>query len=202
MEIKATGTFSPDRTAMAIDLEFLPASELEHEMIAAFVEEQTRVTLSPTKIVIDSKTKQATRVPTNVLEGDSIILRLIVDDANAMKYALHNLENRKRKADGRPSIEEEEKAANDAVTTREADQTAAQQREAQNKAELAASKARVEERAAQIIADRAKVVAGPDVEVEGKLRARDETNIASVQSSEPEVQAENLQARKEPDKVQ
>lgn len=180
MNVIATGTLSKEDGALFVDLEFHPASELEHEIIAEFIREQQRVVLTPTKLVFNQETKAMDVTPTRELEGEVLKVRLAVGDSGAFDAAVHNLENRKRAADGRPSIEEEAAASARAEEAQEeavkSGITAAQQVEA----ERIASRDRIEALAAKEIADRALATAPPPLA--GPLTVSEGTKAEPVKS--------------------
>ena len=158
MRIDATGTFSKEDGTLQIDLEFHPATPLEHEIVAEFVRHPKRTLIVPTamKPVKDEKTGVVTmtRVPADELEGDVLHARLTLDDEDAFDAATHNLENRRRASEGLPSLESEaerkemaEKAAQEAE---ESSKASAEQTEK----ERLESRKRIEEMAAKEIADR------------------------------------------------
>lgn len=135
MKIQATATFDREDGTLTVDLPLVGESELDHELLAAFFVGRS-VSISP------------------MHQGDLLGAQFTIHDPSAFDAALHNLENRKRKNDGRPTIEEEAAKAKAANATVEADRENAKTREDQNQAELAKAKARIEKRAAEIIADR------------------------------------------------
>lgn len=157
MRIDAIGTFSKEDGTLMIDMEFHPATEIEHEIIAEFVRHPKRTLVFPTKLVVDRtdpKNPITRRVPTQEMESDLLHVRLELDDEDAFDAAVHNLENRKRAAEGRPSLEEEadRKAAAEAAMKAPEEQS---QADAKKQADdLAASRDRIERMAATEIANR------------------------------------------------
>lgn len=191
MRIDATGTFSKEDGTLTIDLQFHPATPIEHEIVAEFLRHPKRTLIFPTELkpVKDDKTGVVTltRVASDELEGDLINARLELDDDNAFDAATHNLENRRRAAEGLPSLETEaERAAMAKKASEEAEaqsKTVAQQQED----ERVASRNRIEELAAKEIADR---------------YVREHQTPASV-ASEPSKEEQKPQvSAKEPNKVQ
>lgn len=191
MNIIATGTFSKEDGTLMIDMEFHPATPIEHEIVAEFVRHPTRTLIFPTvlKPVKDEKTGVVSmvRMPTDQLESDLIHVRLELDDENAFDQAVHNLENRRRAAEGLPSLEQQAQQA--AAAKKAMEDAEAATAEASKKAaeDLAASRDRIEQAAAKMIADR---VAPPPP-------------APTPVASEPSQQEQKPQvSAKEPNKVQ
>ncbi len=136
MNINATGTFDAEKGTFTLEMDLEGHTEMEHEMLAAFFADKRSVIVFPTH------------------EGDVLSASFVIADHDAFDLAVHNLENRKRAQDGRPSLEQEAAAS--------AAQVAAQhlaQANAKANAEAAAkeqqeSRDRIEKLAAQEIADR------------------------------------------------
>lgn len=152
LRIDATGTFSKEDGTLMIDMEFHPATPIEHEIVAEFVRHPKRTLIFPTKLVV--KDGVPMRVHTDEMESDLLHVRLELDDEDAFDAAVHNLENRRRATEGLPSLEQEaERAAMAKKASEEAEaqsNTVAQQQEA----ERVASRDRIESLAAKEIADR------------------------------------------------
>ncbi len=159
MNINGTITIDREKGTATVDLALVGHSELDHELLAAFFTVR-RVMLSPTH------------------QGDVLGTQFVIEDEDAFEEALHNLENRKRVADGRPTIEEEGERARKATEAQVAAEASQKDRDAKAQAGRDASRDRVERMAAKEIADR---------------------TLAAQSSDKPE--APKPQA-KEPDKVQ
>jgi hypothetical protein len=193
MNIIATGTFSKEDGTLMIDLEFHPATPIEHEIVAEFVRHPTRTLIFPTKLVADRtdpKNVVMKRVPTDEIESDLLHVRLELDDDNAFDQAVHNLENRRRASEGLPSLEQQAQqvaAAQKAQLDAEAASKAASEQAAKD---LDASRERIENAAAKMIADRVAPPPAP-APAPAQLPAAPEPS-----KDEPKPQA------KEPDKVQ
>ena len=136
MNIDAKGTFDKEKGTLTVVLDLAGHTELEHEMLAAFFRCGCSVSISPTH------------------HGDKLSAQFSMFDPDAFDLASHNLENRKRADDGRPSLEQEAdatraQAANQKQATIDAKNAAA----AAEKDRLE-SRDRVERMAAKEIADR------------------------------------------------
>lgn len=140
-----------------IDLEFHPATPIEHEIVAEFVRHPKRTMIFPTKLVADRTDPRNVvmkRVQTDEIESDLLHVRLELDDEDAFDQALHNLENRRRAAENLPSLEEEadRKAAAEAQAKAAQEQGDAERKNAEDA--QAAARERIERMAAKEIADR------------------------------------------------
>jgi predicted ATP-dependent endonuclease of OLD family len=157
MRIDATGTFSKEDGTLTIDLQFHPATPIEHEIVAEFVRHPKRTLVFPTKVVVDRRDPRnpVTKiVQTQELEGDVMNVRLELDDPDAFDQAVHNLENRRRATEGLPSLEDEAQRKADAEKQNAAAQEQSQSQAEKAEADLLASRSRIETLAAKEIADR------------------------------------------------
>ena len=152
MNITATGTFSKEDGTLQIDMEFHPATEIEHEIIAEFVRHPKRTLIFPTKLAVNGGVPM--RVQTEEMESDLLHVRLELDDDEAFDAAVHNLENRKRAVEGRPSLEQEAEAKANAEKQSAEAQAASEEAKKKAADDLAASRERIERMAAQEIANR------------------------------------------------
>ena len=78
----------PEEGSLTVKMDLVGETPSEHEVLAAFF-----------------KRRSVALIPAHV--GDDLRAEFTIYDPGAVKRAQHNLENRQRKADGRPSIEEE-----------------------------------------------------------------------------------------------
>jgi hypothetical protein len=93
MNLTANAKFDREKGTITVDLVLVGHTEIEHEMLAAFFSKPLPVTIAPKH------------------HGDVLKAEFTITDPAAFDAAIHNLENRKRKADGRPSLEEEAERA-------------------------------------------------------------------------------------------
>jgi hypothetical protein len=136
MNITATAT--PDRVegTLLVDLDIVGQSELDHELLAAFFASPVTVRIVPTH------------------DGDELHAQFVIQDKAAFAVAVHNLDNRHRKADGRPSLEEEQAAADaDAANKKQAEEDAVNAK-ANAEREAKERQDHIDELAAKDIADR------------------------------------------------
>lgn len=130
VNIKTNATFDAQKGTLTLDFDLVGTSELDHELLAQFFRDD-----------LTSNT-------------DNLHARLVMKDPGAFSAALRNLENRKRKADGRPTLEEEAKNATAAKATQEAAQKRSAEEAVKVENARAASQDRIEKLAAKEIADR------------------------------------------------
>jgi hypothetical protein len=135
MNIEAKATADRKKGTLTVEMDLSGDSELDHEILAAFFTSRS-VTLTPTHF------------------GDKLSARFVIADPNAFAVALHNLENRKRKADGRPTLEEESDQAGKTKGAQAAAEAAQKDRDAKAEKDRKDSQARIEAAAAKEIADR------------------------------------------------
>ena len=91
MNANTTITLDRQRGTCTINIEPLGETELDHELLEEFFQKRT-VVLMP------------------MHQGDRLSARIVIADADAFSRAIHDLENRKRAVDGRPSLEQEAEA--------------------------------------------------------------------------------------------
>jgi hypothetical protein len=157
VRIDAIGTFSKEDGTLMIDLQFHPATPIEHEIVAEFVRHPKHTLIFPTKVFVDRtdpRNPVTKLVQTDELEGDVMNVRLELDDPDAFDQAVHNLENRRRATEGLPSLEEEADRKAAAEAQMKAAQEQSQSQADQAEADRVASRSRIETLAAKEIADR------------------------------------------------
>ena len=164
--INATGVFDKEKGTFAVSLDLAGHTELEHEMLLAMIGSGRTVSLSPTH------------------DGEELSAGFSIYDPAAFDLAVHNLENRHRIADGRPTLEQEAEAAANQKKYQaqaETDAKASAEKAAKDQQD---SRDRIEKLAAQEIADRT-------------LAAR-----ATAPTPAAPAATEDKPKAKEPDKVQ
>ena len=189
MQITATGTFSKEDGTLMIDLEFHPATPIEHEIVAEFVRHPKRTLIFPTKIVADRtdpKNVVMKRVQTDEIDGDLLHVRLELEDEDAFDQAVHNLENRRRATEGLPSLEDEAQRKDMAEKAQKEAEARSKEQSEHDEDERMASRDRIERHAAKEIADR---------------YVREHPAPEPHRPEEPKQEVEAPKA-KEPDKVQ
>ena len=158
-EIKAIGAFDKEKGTLTIVLDLAGHSPIEHELLAAAFDEKSEV-----EAVVDRhpETRRVLRgfhmEPTH--DGDELSATITIYDPSLWDRAVRAETNRQRKADGKPTLEEEEaqavmeKAAAEDAAKRadEAKEKAAEDAQAKQDAD----DARIAKIAAKVVAESAK----------------------------------------------
>lgn len=109
-ELKAVGVFDKDKGTLSIVLDLTGHSPIEHEMLAAAFDEKSAFSHP---IVSDPKTKEVLRgtsiEPTH--DGDELSATITIYDPGLWDRAVRAETNRQRKANGLPTLDEEEAQA-------------------------------------------------------------------------------------------
>jgi hypothetical protein len=103
-QVTATVEFDQGKGTVKFALDLQGNTELDHELLAAAIGAGRSVSIKPAH------------------NGDELFAEFVIEDEDIWPDALHNLENRYRARDGKPSLEEEaalaaaqKKAAEDAA---------------------------------------------------------------------------------------
>jgi hypothetical protein len=114
--VTATITLDAVKGTAKFVLDLQGHSEIEHEVLAAVIGTGRSVSITPRH------------------NGDELFAEFTVADKNIWPAAIHNLDNRHRKAEGRPSIEEEEEQNAEANAAQEGADKKRKEQEAKDKA--------------------------------------------------------------------
>lgn len=88
-QVSATVAFDQEKGTVTFSMDLQGNTELDHEILVAAIAGGRKVIILPTH------------------KGDELFAEFTIEDEDIWPDALHNLENRHRVRDGRPTLEEE-----------------------------------------------------------------------------------------------